>query len=177
MTTCIVPGVGPNLLGQHAAERNQDSIPRSPARLYWLRSTSLLAGRSSVNFGGSRSTSRAANAGAVNVPLTPKQRSDYDDDEEDEDGDEPENGKVEEVKKVKQKKPKVTVAEAAAKIDAIDLVAFLAEISTSYESQQDIQMMQFADYFGRAFSTVSSSQFPWIKLLRESTVAKMADVS
>ncbi|KAI9082124.1 hypothetical protein K1719_035864 [Acacia pycnantha] len=119
---------------------------------------------------------RAANAGAVDVPLRSKQRSDYDDDEEDEDGDEPENGKVEQVKKVKQKKPKVTVAEAAAKIDAADLAAFLAEISTSYESQQDIQMMRFADYFGRAFSAVSSSQFPWMKLLRESTVAKMADI-
>ncbi|KAI9124129.1 hypothetical protein K1719_005429 [Acacia pycnantha] len=122
----------------------------------------------------------------------PKQQSDYDHEEEDEDGDEPENGKMEEVKKVKQNKPKVTVAEAAAKIDAVDLATFLVEISvghltflmgcesptiTSYESQQDIQMMQFADYFGRAFSTVSSSQFPWMKLLRESTVAKMADSS
>ncbi|XP_028775520.1 transmembrane protein 214 isoform X2 [Neltuma alba] len=122
---------------------------------------------------------RAANAGDVDVPPRSKQRSDYNDYEEDEDGDAPENGKVEEVKKVKQKKPKkpkVTVAEAAAKIDAADLAAFLAEISTSYESQQDIQMMRFADYFGRAFSAVGSSQFPWIKLLRESTVSKMADM-
>lgn len=38
-------------------------------------------------------------------------------------------------------------------------------------------MMRFADYFGRAFSAVSSSQFPWMKIFRESTVAKIADVS
>ena len=37
--------------------------------------------------------------------------------------------------------------------------------------------MRFADYFGRAFSAVSSAQFPWIKMFRESTVAKIADVS
>lgn len=38
-------------------------------------------------------------------------------------------------------------------------------------------MMRFADYFGRAFSAVSSSQFPWMKLFRESAVAKIVDVS
>lgn len=37
--------------------------------------------------------------------------------------------------------------------------------------------MRFADYFGRAFSAVSASQFPWLKLFRESPVAKIADVS
>ena len=37
--------------------------------------------------------------------------------------------------------------------------------------------MRFADYFGRAFSAVSSAQFPWVKLFRESPVAKIADVS
>ena len=37
--------------------------------------------------------------------------------------------------------------------------------------------MRFADYFGRAFSNVSASQFPWVKLLRESPVVKVADVS
>lgn len=37
--------------------------------------------------------------------------------------------------------------------------------------------MRFADYFGRAFASVSSSQFPWLKTFRESTVAKMVDVS
>ena len=38
-------------------------------------------------------------------------------------------------------------------------------------------MMRIADYFGRAFSSVSSSQFPWMKLFRESMVAKIVDVS
>ncbi|CAL0329772.1 unnamed protein product [Lupinus luteus] len=105
-------------------------------------------------------------------------RDDYDDDDDEVDHS-AENGKVEEEKKVKvkkPKKPKVTVAEAAAKIDSDDLGAFLVDISGSYETQQDIQMMRFADYFGRAFSAVSSSQFPWVKLFRESTVAKIADV-
>lgn len=37
-------------------------------------------------------------------------------------------------------------------------------------------MMRFADYFGRAFSSVSASQFPWVKLFRESAVAKIVDV-
>lgn len=37
--------------------------------------------------------------------------------------------------------------------------------------------MRFADYFGRAFSGVPASQFPWLKIFRESTLAKMADVS
>ncbi|XP_057777421.1 uncharacterized protein LOC130995930 [Salvia miltiorrhiza] len=89
------------------------------------------------------------------------------------------NNAVEVHKKEKQKKakkPKVTVSEAAAKIDADDLVAFLSSVSESYEGQQDIQLMRFADYFGRAFSAVSASQFPWHKLFRESPVAKIADV-
>ncbi|XP_042011257.1 transmembrane protein 214-A-like [Salvia splendens] len=79
-------------------------------------------------------------------------------------------------KQKKAKKPKVTVAEAAAKIDADDLVAFLSSVSESYKGQQDIQLMRFADYFGRAFSAVSASQFPWLKLFRESPVAKIANV-
>ena len=37
--------------------------------------------------------------------------------------------------------------------------------------------MKFADFFARAFSAVSSAQFPWIKMFKESTVAKIADVS
>jgi len=37
--------------------------------------------------------------------------------------------------------------------------------------------MRFADYFGRAFSAVNSSQFPWVKMFRENTVARLADVS
>ncbi|KAL4586724.1 hypothetical protein LXL04_011368 [Taraxacum kok-saghyz] len=75
----------------------------------------------------------------------------------------------------KVKKPKVTIAEAAAKIDAVELASFLLDVSTSFEAQQDIQLMRFADYFGRAFSGVTASQFPWVKLLRESPVAKVAD--
>ncbi|GLT97923.1 hypothetical protein SLE2022_154650 [Rubroshorea leprosula] len=117
----------------------------------------------------------------VEVSVKPKRRSDGDDDE-DEDSDledSKENGKAEEVKKPKQKKPKkpkVSVAEAAAKVDSADLAAFLADISGSFEDQQEIQMMRFADYFGRAFSGVSASQFPWVKMFRESTVAKLADI-
>ncbi|GKB31993.1 transmembrane protein 214-like protein [Tanacetum coccineum] len=45
----------------------------------------------------------------------------------------------------------------------------------SYEGQDDIQLMRFADYFGRAFSGVPASQFPWVKLFRESPIAKVAD--
>ncbi|CAN4090546.1 unnamed protein product [Withania somnifera] len=89
-----------------------------------------------------------------------------------------ENGVVGEKKeKVKKpKKPKVTVAEVAVKIDAADLSAFLADITVSYESQQVIQLMRFADYFGRAFAAVSGSQFPWLKLFRESPISKIIDV-
>ncbi|CAL9061407.1 unnamed protein product [Musa banksii] len=83
---------------------------------------------------------------------------------------------TEAAKKVKQKKPKVTVAEAAANIDAEDLGVFLVEISASYESQQNIQLMRFADYFARSFASVSASQFPWVKMFKESPVNKIADV-
>lgn len=38
-------------------------------------------------------------------------------------------------------------------------------------------MMRFADYFGRGFSSVSAAQFPWLKTFKESTVAKIVDVS
>ncbi|KAK7359491.1 hypothetical protein VNO77_01451 [Canavalia gladiata] len=126
---------------------------------------------------------RAADAAFDDAPVRSKQRSLDFDDEDDEDDENversAENGKAEEAKKVKQKKPKkpkVTVVEAAAKIDAADLGAFLVDISASFEKQQDIQMMRFADYFGRAFSAVTASQFPWVKLFRESTVAKIADI-
>lgn len=37
--------------------------------------------------------------------------------------------------------------------------------------------MRFADYFGRAFSSVGGAQFPWVKTFRESTVAAIVDVS
>ncbi|KAL3824239.1 hypothetical protein ACJIZ3_020268 [Penstemon smallii] len=114
------------------------------------------------------------------IPVRSKKKNWGDDDEDDDfSSDAKENNaaevnKKEKVKKVK--KPKVTVAEAAAKLDADSLAAFLSDISGSYEGQQDIQLMRFADYFGRAFSAVSSSQFPWLKLFRESAVAKIADV-
>ncbi|KAL6848249.1 hypothetical protein ACP4OV_022377 [Aristida adscensionis] len=85
-------------------------------------------------------------------------------------------GEAKKPKKPKVKKPKVTVPEAAALIDPDNLAAHLAEISGSYENQQDIQLMRFADYFGRAFVTVSSSQFPWAKLFKESPVSKMVEV-
>ncbi|KAG0495487.1 hypothetical protein HPP92_000178 [Vanilla planifolia] len=80
------------------------------------------------------------------------------------------------VKQKKPKKPKVTVVDAAAKIDAVDLAAFLADVSASYESKQDIQLMRFADYFGRAFSAVSASQFPWTKMFKDSALSKIVDV-
>ncbi|KAB2073503.1 hypothetical protein ES319_A07G087400v1 [Gossypium barbadense] len=101
------------------------------------------------------------------------------DDEDDSDtGGVEENGAVE-IKKVKPKKPrkpKVTVAEAASKIEVGDLTAFLIDITSSYETQQDIQLMRFADYFGRAFASVSAAQFPWLRLFKESTVSKLVDI-
>ncbi|EYU33132.1 hypothetical protein MIMGU_mgv1a003637mg [Erythranthe guttata] len=102
-----------------------------------------------------------------------------DDDEDYPNGESKENIPADANKKDKPKKvksPKVTVAEAAAKIDADDLAAFLSSISESYEGQPDIQLMRFADYFGRAFSAVSAAQFPWLKLFRESPLAKIADI-
>ncbi|XP_075505707.1 uncharacterized protein LOC142542771 [Primulina tabacum] len=116
------------------------------------------------------------------LPL--RSRKDFGGDEDDEENSDTdinskENNAAEANKKEKLKKlkkPKVTVAEAAAKIDDSDLAAFLSDISGSYEGQQDIQLMRFADYFGRAFSGVSASQFPWLKMFRESAVAKLADV-
>jgi hypothetical protein len=85
-------------------------------------------------------------------------------------------GEPKKPKKPKVKKPKVTVAEAAALIDAENLAAHLIEISGSYENQQDIQLMRFADYLGRAFVTVSTAQFPWAKMFKESPVSKMVDI-
>ncbi|XP_019160275.1 PREDICTED: uncharacterized protein LOC109156867 [Ipomoea nil] len=110
------------------------------------------------------------------APVRSATRNRSDDEDSDLEGGAMQNGAADEKKKEKQKKPKVTVAEAAAKIDADDLSVFLADVSATFESQQDIQLMRFADYFGRAFSAVTASQFPWLKLFRESTVAKIADV-
>lgn len=47
----------------------------------------------------------------------------------------------------------------------------------SYESQQDVLMMRFADYFGGAFEHVGGAQFPWLKTFKESSVEKLVDVS
>ncbi|PIN21749.1 hypothetical protein CDL12_05559 [Handroanthus impetiginosus] len=113
------------------------------------------------------------------VPVRSRKNRAEDDDDDYPSSDAKENNATEANKKEKPKKvkkPKVTVAEAAAKIDANDLLSFLSNVSESYEGQQDIQLMRFADYFGRAFSAVSASQFPWLKLFRESSVAKIADV-
>uniref|UniRef100_A0A804N0J2 Uncharacterized protein n=1 Tax=Zea mays TaxID=4577 RepID=A0A804N0J2_MAIZE len=99
-----------------------------------------------------------------------------DDDDSDEAAAPRQEGEVKKPKKPKVKKPKVTVAEAAVLIDAENLAAHLFEISASYENQQDIQLMRFADYFGRAFAAVSASQFPWAKMFKESTVSKMVDI-
>ncbi|KAI3781207.1 hypothetical protein L2E82_11214 [Cichorium intybus] len=89
-----------------------------------------------------------------------------------------ESGKrdVKKNKPKKLKKPKVTVAEAASKINDSDLAVFLADITESYESQPDIRLMRFADYFGRAFASVNASQFPWMKTLKEASVEKMIDI-
>ncbi|KAJ6853607.1 uncharacterized protein M6B38_113285 [Iris pallida] len=117
----------------------------------------------------------AAAAESYATPAAAASRSD-DDDEDETLGAGADAAGAEKPKKPKEKKPKITVAEAAAKIDADDLAAFLLEIAGSYESQQDIELMRFADYFGRAFAAVGPSQFPWAKLFKESTVSKIIDV-
>ncbi|KAJ0634109.1 putative transmembrane protein [Helianthus annuus] len=125
----------------------------------------------------------------VRSSKTKKNYSDYEDsDEEVVENRLDVNNDVEKKKKMKKvKKPKVTMAEAVAKIDVDELASFLVDITiivdivgcdnvtTSFEDQQDIQLMRFADYFGRAFASVTASQFPWVKLFRESPVAKVAD--
>ncbi|XP_039143815.1 uncharacterized protein LOC120280908 [Dioscorea cayenensis subsp. rotundata] len=106
-------------------------------------------------------------------PVAAAVDSDEDDDSAGEGG--KENRAVEDEKKIKQKKPKkpkVSVAEAASKIDATNLAVFLADVSASYESQTDIQLMRFADYFARAFASVSASMFP-TKMFKESPVSKI----
>ncbi|CAN6572757.1 unnamed protein product [Malus baccata var. baccata] len=124
-----------------------------------------------------------AQAAAVSGDVAPgaSKRTSDDDDEGDSDGEVAgaavENGEVKKVKQKKPKKPKMTVAEAASKMDAGDLGAFLADITASYnETQQDIQLMRLADYFGRAFAAVSPAQFPWLKTFKESSVAKLVDI-
>jgi hypothetical protein len=86
-------------------------------------------------------------------------------------------GEVKKSKPKKANKPKVTVAEAAAAIDPSDLSTFLADITESFASVPDVQLMRCADYFARAFTSITSAQFAWNKILRESPVAKTIEVS
>ncbi|WKA03550.1 hypothetical protein VitviT2T_021652 [Vitis vinifera] len=120
----------------------------------------------------------AAAAAALQSAVRSKQHSDDDDSDAEIPAGAVDNGgaEVKKVKPKKPKKPKVSVGDAASKMDADDLSAFLLDISASYETHQDIQLMRFADYFGRAFAPVSAAQFPWMKILKESTVAKMIEV-
>ncbi|MBA0676859.1 hypothetical protein Goari_018310 [Gossypium aridum] len=124
---------------------------------------------------------RAYAAAAIDADVKHKPKRSVIDDSDDDDGSDLDglkpNGKpADEEKKAKQKKPKkpkVTVVEAAAKIDPTDLSAYFAEWNGE---QQEIQMQKFADYYGKAFQLVVAGQFPWLKLFRESTVAKLADI-
>nr|KJB15411.1 hypothetical protein B456_002G176900 [Gossypium raimondii] len=121
---------------------------------------------------------RAYAAAAIDADAKHKPKRSVIDDSDDDDGSDLDglkpNGKpADEEKKAKPKKPKVTVVEAAAKIDPTDLSAYFAEWNGE---QQEIQMQKFADYYGKAFQLVVAGQFPWLKLFRESTVAKLADI-
>ncbi|KAK8647539.1 hypothetical protein V6N13_121273 [Hibiscus sabdariffa] len=109
---------------------------------------------------------------------TKHNRSDLDDEVDDDSSDMEgvPDGKPAEEKKVKlkkPKKPKVSVAEASAKIDPSDLSVYLAELNGE---QPEIQMQKFANFYGKAFQEVVAGQFPWMKIFRESTVIKLADV-
>ncbi|XP_074557661.1 uncharacterized protein LOC141813604 [Curcuma longa] len=122
----------------------------------------------------------AAAAEAVDLPRSRPPPASSDDDDDDEGAAKSQENSAPAPKKEKPKKvkkPKVTVDEAAAKIDATDLATFLAEISATYESQQDIQLMRFADFFARSFASVNASQFPWFKIFKESPVEKIIDDS
>lgn len=81
---------------------------------------------------------------------------------------------MEDEKKIKQwkpKKPKVSIAEATSKIDAMNLFVFLVDVLASYGSQTNIQLIRFADYFARAFASVSASMFS-TRMFKESLVLK-----
>ncbi|WCJ25222.1 hypothetical protein M5689_007123 [Euphorbia peplus] len=80
------------------------------------------------------------------------------------------------VKAIKPKKPKVTVAQAATFLDVHHLQAYLLDITAINETQTEVQLMQFADYFGKAFSAVKAAQFPWLKIFREASVTQMVDM-
>ncbi|XP_023734554.1 uncharacterized protein LOC111882416 [Lactuca sativa] len=124
-----------------------------------------------------KAAAAAIDAAADDAPL--RAGDDGDEDGSDVDnlaGRESGKGEVKKSKPKKLKKPKVTVAEAASKINDSDLAVFLVDITESYESQPDIRLMRFADYFGRAFASVNASQFPWMKTLKEASVEKMIDI-
>ncbi|CAN6852249.1 unnamed protein product [Brassica oleracea] len=122
----------------------------------------------------------AAKMAAVDVEDEPNGSRSYGYDESDDEiAAMNEKKKAEETKKPKpkkEKKPKVSLPEAAAKIDPSNLEAFLIEASEAYATQPEIQLMRFADYFGRALSGVSSVQFPWVKMFKESPLSKLIDV-
>ncbi|XP_031499489.1 uncharacterized protein LOC116263835 [Nymphaea colorata] len=119
-------------------------------------------------------TAAAAAAAAEIVVKRPGGSASSDDGDDSEVDNSLPNGIVDE--KPKQKKPRVTIPEAASKIDSGDLSAFLAEVSGLYENAPDIQLVRFADYYARAFSGISASQFPWTKMFKESLVSKIVDV-
>ncbi|KAG0584247.1 hypothetical protein KC19_3G196100 [Ceratodon purpureus] len=120
---------------------------------------------------------RARRDARIAAALAAGQSGDDDSDEE-KDAPVPAEGVVEEKKpKVKKpKKPKVTVAEAAAAIDPSDLATFLSDIAESFASAPDVQLLRCADFFGRAFSAVTTAQFGWNKILRETPLAKTIEI-
>ncbi|KAJ4869510.1 hypothetical protein Rs2_48932 [Raphanus sativus] len=145
--------------GNHAPNGDSNNVFRSLEERAEDRHRRILAAK------------KAADDSDGSDPARSKLRSDgygYEDEAEDE--------KKQKVKVKKEKKPKVSLAEAAAKIDAENFAAFLFEASESYGSQPEIQLMRFADYFGRALSGVSSSHFPWVKTFKESPLSKLVDV-
>ncbi|BBN01105.1 hypothetical protein MPTK1_2g04670 [Marchantia polymorpha subsp. ruderalis] len=86
------------------------------------------------------------------------------------------NADAKKSKPKKPKKPKVTVAEAAAAINVDELATFLTEISESFATLPDVQLIRLADYFARAFNPVTNAQFAWNKILRESPFAKTVEI-
>lgn len=53
------------------------------------------------------------------------------------------------------------------------IICFFQE---SFASVPDVQLLRCADYFGRAFSAVTTAQFGWNKILRETPLAKTIEV-
>lgn len=61
-------------------------------------------------------------------------------------------------------------------IDFCLLATCLVFIQESFASLPDIQLLRCADYFGRAFSSVTTAQFGWNKILRETPIVKSLEV-